>query len=46
MTAQNPTPKDIVDAAVFGFVYDEENTSVVANNPDGASDAGQVQRIP
>lgn len=43
VTANNPSPKDIVDSAVFGFVYDEEGTSVVANNPDGASDAGQVR---
>lgn len=44
VTANNPTPKEIIDSAVFGFVYDEEGTSVVANNPDGASDAGQVTR--
>lgn len=42
VTANNPSPKEVVDAAVFGFVFDEDSTSVVANNPDGASDAGQV----
>ena len=42
MTADNTNKKDVTDAAVFGFVFDEDNTSVVANNPDGASDAGQV----
>ena len=42
MTADNTNKKDVTDAAVFGFVLDEDNTSVVANNPDGASDAGQV----
>lgn len=42
MTADNTNKKDVKDAAVFGFVLDEDNTSVVANNPDGASDAGQV----
>ncbi|CAM9817736.1 unnamed protein product, partial [Scytosiphon promiscuus] len=41
VAANNPSPKEVIDAAVFGFVYDEEGTSVVANNPDGASDAGQ-----
>lgn len=49
VTANNPTPKEVVDAAVFGFVLDEEATSVVANNPDGASDAGQfaiIDKIP
>lgn len=43
VTANNPNKKEVSDAAVFGFVFDEENTSVVANNPDGASDAGQVR---
>lgn len=42
VSATNNSPGDIIDSAVFGFVYDEEGTSVVANNPDGASDAGQV----
>lgn len=41
VTADNPTPNEVKDAAVFGFVFDEEATSVVANNPDGASDAGE-----
>ncbi|CAM9815824.1 unnamed protein product [Ectocarpus fasciculatus] len=49
VTANNPSPKEVVDAAVFGFVFDEDSTSVVANNPDGASDAGQfaiIDKIP
>jgi len=41
VTADNPSPTEVKDAAVFGFVFDEEATSVVANNPDGASDAGE-----
>ncbi|CAN0259438.1 unnamed protein product [Ascophyllum nodosum] len=49
VTANNKEKETIEDAAVFGFVYDEENTSVVANNPDGASDAGQfaiIDKVP
>lgn len=45
VTADNTNKKDVKDAAVFGFVLDEDNTSVVANNPDGASDAGQFAII-
>mmetsp|Transcript_15419 Transcript_15419/g.22678 ORF Transcript_15419/g.22678 Transcript_15419/m.22678 type:complete len:224 (-) Transcript_15419:175-846(-) len=45
VNADNPTQKPIKNAAVFGFVLDSSSVSVVANNPDGASDAGQFAQI-
>eukprot|EP00612_Vaucheria_litorea_P008548 CAMPEP_0171474886 /NCGR_PEP_ID=MMETSP0946-20130122/2690_1 /TAXON_ID=109269 /ORGANISM="Vaucheria litorea, Strain CCMP2940" /LENGTH=185 /DNA_ID=CAMNT_0012004899 /DNA_START=126 /DNA_END=683 /DNA_ORIENTATION=+ len=45
VTANNPSKKAVVNPAVFGRVFDEDGTSVVANNPDGASDAGQLTMI-
>lgn len=44
--ATNPTKKPLKDAAVFGFVSDElAGASVIANNPDFRSDAGQFAQI-
>ncbi|CAM9526103.1 unnamed protein product [Chrysoparadoxa australica] len=45
-STDNPQKKTIIDAGVYGFVFDDEGTSVVANNPDGGSDAGQFAIIP
>ncbi|CAM9172367.1 unnamed protein product [Phaeothamnion confervicola] len=39
--ADNPGKKEVLDAAVFGRIFDEDGTSVVANNPDSNTDAGQ-----
>lgn len=33
--AENISKEPLQDAGVFGFVYDEQGESVVANNPDG-----------
>ena len=45
-TAYNPGKKPLVDAAVFGFVLNKEDgSSVIANNPDLRSDAGQFASI-
>lgn len=42
----NPTKKSLIDAAVFGFVLDPiTGASVIANNPDLRSDAGQFASI-
>ena len=44
--ASNPTGKAVPDAAVFGRVFNKEDgSSVVANNPDGRTDAGQMAMI-
>jgi len=44
--ATNTGKKAVPDAAVFGFVLSKEDgSSVVANNPDGRSDAGQFAMI-
>ena len=44
--ASNPTGKVVPDAAVFGRVFNKEDgSSVVANNPDGRTDAGQMAMI-
>ena len=44
--ATNPTKKPLKDSAVFGFVSDEKaGASVIANNPDFRSDAGQFAQI-
>mmetsp|Transcript_9212 Transcript_9212/g.12195 ORF Transcript_9212/g.12195 Transcript_9212/m.12195 type:complete len:226 (+) Transcript_9212:300-977(+) len=37
--------KPVIDASVFGFVKDEFGNSVVANNPDASTDAGQFAII-
>jgi len=42
----NPEKKTIIDASVFGFVFDNTGSSVVLNNPDARSDAGQFAIIP
>mmetsp|Transcript_15272 Transcript_15272/g.37329 ORF Transcript_15272/g.37329 Transcript_15272/m.37329 type:complete len:224 (-) Transcript_15272:227-898(-) len=44
--ATNPNKGTIPDAAVFGRVFNAEGNSVVANNPDGRTDAGQMAMIP
>jgi len=45
-TMTNPTKAPIKDIAVFGFVLDEQaGASVIANNPDLRSDAGQFAQI-
>jgi len=42
----NPKKETITDAAVFGRVFNvEDNNSVVANNQDGRTDAGQITMI-
>lgn len=42
-TATNPTKQALENVAVFGFVIDEQaGASVVPNNQDLRSDAGQV----
>eukprot|EP00611_Tribonema_gayanum_P021562 TRINITY_DN4173_c0_g1_i1.p1 TRINITY_DN4173_c0_g1~~TRINITY_DN4173_c0_g1_i1.p1 ORF type:complete len:237 (-),score=54.14 TRINITY_DN4173_c0_g1_i1:320-1030(-) len=43
--ADNPAKKDLENPAIFGRVFDEDGTSVVANNPDGGTDAGQFAMI-
>eukprot|EP00953_Heterococcus_sp_UTEX-ZZ885_P026455 14279-Heterococcus_DN1.PRE.7 len=43
--ADNPSKKEVRDPAIFGRVFDEDGTSVVANNPDGGTDAGQFAII-
>ena len=44
--AENNSDTAIPDAAVFGFVYNvQDGSSVVANNPDGRTDAGQFAMI-
>lgn len=43
---QGASPKDLEKVGVYGFVADgESGDSVLANNPDGASDAGQFAMI-
>jgi len=45
-TLTNPTKNTLKDIAVFGFVLDEQaGASVIANNPDLRSDAGQFAQI-
>lgn len=45
-TTTNPSKKKIKDAGVFGFVSDEAaGASVIANNPDFRSDAGQFAQV-
>lgn len=45
-TVTNPTKKPLKDTAVFGFVVDEASgASMIANNPDFRSDAGQFATI-
>lgn len=45
-SATNPQAKPVKDAAVFGRVFNgADNNSVVANNPDGRTDAGQFAMI-
>mgnify|MGYP005850275385 CR=1 FL=1 len=40
-------PKDLDKVGVYGFVtYDESGESVLANNPDLSTDAGQFAMIP
>lgn len=46
VTGTNPSKTVVKDAAVFGRVFNTENNSVVANNPDGRTDAGQFAMIP
>ena len=44
--ATNPSKTKIKDAGVFGFVSDEQaGASVIANNPDFRSDAGQFAQV-
>lgn len=49
-SVNNPTKNPLKDTAVFGFVVDESSgASMIANNPDFRSDAGQfatIDRIP
>jgi hypothetical protein len=42
----NPNKADLVDAAVFGRVFNDQGNSIVANNQDGRTDAGQFAMIP
>lgn len=44
---KGPSPKDLVDVGVYGFVKDgNTGNSVLANNPDLSTDAGQFAMIP
>mmetsp|Transcript_23058 Transcript_23058/g.59235 ORF Transcript_23058/g.59235 Transcript_23058/m.59235 type:complete len:216 (+) Transcript_23058:12-659(+) len=46
VSGTNPSKSVVTDAAVFGRVFNSESNSVVANNPDGRTDAGQFAMIP
>jgi len=43
----NLSPKELDKVGIYGYVNDKENSeSVLANNPDNGSDAGQFAMIP
>lgn len=44
-TSDSPSKKEVVDAAVFGYVRTASGDSAIANNPDFNSDAGQFATI-
>ncbi|KAG8459600.1 hypothetical protein KFE25_000956 [Diacronema lutheri] len=46
VTGVNPSGKQLTDSAVFGRVFNEAGNSIVANNQDGRTDAGQFAMIP
>lgn len=46
VVGNNPSGKDLTDSAVFGRVFNEAGNSIVANNQDGRTDAGQFAMIP
>ena len=43
--ALNPSEKTLKDVSVYGFVKDDQGNSVLPNNPDFRSDAGQYAMI-
>ena len=44
---KSPPPKDLADVGVYGFVTDAvTGDSVLANNPDLSTDAGQFGMVP
>ncbi|KAJ1625983.1 hypothetical protein T492DRAFT_1036018 [Pavlovales sp. CCMP2436] len=46
VTGLNPSKVGLVDSAVFGRVFNDQGNSIVANNQDGRTDAGQFAMIP
>lgn len=46
VVGNNPSGKELVDSGVFGRVFNEQGNSIVANNQDGRTDAGQFAMIP
>ena len=42
----NPSKSALIDSAVFGRVFNDQGNSIVANNQDGRTDAGQFAMIP
>jgi hypothetical protein len=46
VTGVNPGKATLIDSAVFGRVFNDQGNSIVANNQDGRTDAGQFAMIP